>query len=74
MDLDPLDPEYVAETLSHLPFVSIGGVVNVRDLGHYPTLHPGLVTKPGIAYRAGEISHITSEGAHTLIRVACILF
>ncbi|KAL1946463.1 hypothetical protein VTO73DRAFT_14567 [Trametes versicolor] len=66
MDLDPLDPEYVAATLSCLPFVSIGGVVNVRDLGHYPTHYPGLVTRPGIAYRAGEISHITPEGIQQL--------
>lgn len=72
MDLDPLDPEYVAATLSRLPFVSIGGVVNVRDLGHYPTHYPGLVTRPGIAYRAGEISHITPEGAHIPMRVAWI--
>lgn len=63
MDLGPLDPEYVAEQLSRPPFVTISGVVNVRDLGSYPTDQPGFVTKPGLVYRAGEVSHITEEGA-----------
>ncbi|KAH9850816.1 protein-tyrosine phosphatase-like protein [Lenzites betulinus] len=64
--LEPLDPDYVAEQLSRPPFVSVDGVVNVRDLGPYPTSHPGLVTKPGTAYRSGEVSHITPEGMQKL--------
>ncbi|KAI0660756.1 protein-tyrosine phosphatase-like protein [Cubamyces menziesii] len=60
--LEPLDPAYVAEQLSRPPFVTIPGVVNVRDLGSYPTHYPGLVTKPGLVYRSGEVSHITAEG------------
>ncbi len=63
MDLAPLDPAYVAEQLSRPPFVTISGVVNVRDLGSYPTGQPGFITKPGLVYRAGEVSHITEEGA-----------
>ncbi|KAI9068474.1 hypothetical protein FKP32DRAFT_1663747 [Trametes sanguinea] len=64
--LDPLDPGYVAEQLSKPPFVNISGVVNVRDLGSYPTSYPGLVTRPGLAYRSGEISHIKPEGMQQL--------
>ncbi|KAI0751035.1 protein-tyrosine phosphatase-like protein [Daedaleopsis nitida] len=65
-DLQPLDPAVVAEELSRPPFVSIPGVVNVRDLGSYPTDQPGYITKPKLAYRAGEISHITEEGMQQL--------
>ncbi|CDO73781.1 hypothetical protein BN946_scf185015.g109 [Trametes cinnabarina] len=64
--LDPLDPGYIAEQLSRPPFVTIPGVVNVRDLGSYPTSSPGLVTRPGLVYRSGEISHITPEGMQKL--------
>ncbi|RDX53855.1 hypothetical protein OH76DRAFT_1375137 [Lentinus brumalis] len=66
MDLAPLDPAYVAEQLSRPPFVTISGVVNVRDLGSYPTGQPGFITKPGLVYRAGEVSHITEEGVRQL--------
>ncbi|OBZ70102.1 Tyrosine-protein phosphatase, partial [Grifola frondosa] len=62
MDLDPLDPTYVNERLSKPPFVNISGVVNVRDLGSYPTTHDGFMTRPGLLFRSGEISHITPEG------------
>lgn len=62
-DFEPLDPVLVRERLSKPPFVSIPGVDNVRDLGAYPTKYPGMVTKPNILYRAGEISNITEEGA-----------
>lgn len=62
MDLDPLDPVYVNERLSKPPFVTIEGVVNIRDLGSYPTDQPGYITKPGLLYRSGEISAITDEG------------
>lgn len=62
MDLEPLDPVYVQERLKRPPFVTIPGVVNVRDLGSYPTDQPGTVTKPGLLYRAGELSSITDEG------------
>lgn len=62
MDLEPLDPDYVASRLSQPPFIRIPGVVNVRDLGSYPTLHSGYVTKPGLVFRSGELSAITEEG------------
>jgi len=62
MDLEPLDAEYVQHRLSKPPFVAIPGVVNVRDLGSYPTDSAGCVTKPGFAFRSGEVSSITEEG------------
>ena len=61
-DLAPLDPEYVRDRLSKPPFVSVPGVVNVRDLGSYSTNYPGMITKPNLLYRSGEISNITEEG------------
>jgi len=61
-ELEALDPAYVADMLSKPPFVSIPGVSNVRDLGSYPSTTPNVITKPGYAYRAAEISSITEEG------------
>ncbi|KAF8806337.1 hypothetical protein BYT27DRAFT_7191674 [Phlegmacium glaucopus] len=62
-DLDPLDPAYVQDVLSKPPFVVIPGVINVRDLGHYPsTTDPGFVTKSGYLFRSAELSGITDEG------------
>ena len=62
-DLDPLDPAYVQDVLSKPPFVAISGVINVRDLGHYPsTTDPGLVTKSRYIFRSAELSGITDEG------------
>ena len=69
MDLEPLDPEFVAEQLSRPPFVTISGVVNVRDLGGYPTDTMGFTTKPGLIYRSGEVSYITEEGAHSSLLI-----
>ncbi|KAH7919534.1 hypothetical protein BV22DRAFT_1108028 [Leucogyrophana mollusca] len=66
MELEPLDPAYVAEVLSRPPFVQICGVQNVRDLGSYPTATPNAITKPGYAYRAAEVSHITEEGVEQM--------
>ncbi|KAI0727345.1 protein-tyrosine phosphatase-like protein [Fomitopsis betulina] len=63
MELEPLDPVYVNERLSRPPFVAISGVVNVRDLGGYPSeTSPGHVTRPGFIFRSGEVSSITDDG------------
>lgn len=62
-DLDPLDPAYVADVLSKPPFVTVPGVINVRDLGSYlSTTFPGKITKPRHLYRSAEISGIKPEG------------
>ncbi|GBE79887.1 protein-tyrosine phosphatase-like protein [Sparassis latifolia] len=66
MDLEPLDPDYVNERLSQPPFVTISGVCNIRDLGSYATVHPGLMTKPRFLFRSAEISSITEEGMQQL--------
>ena len=62
-DLAPLDPVHVADVLSRPPFVSIAGVINVRDLGSYSSVtHPGRATRPGFLFRSAELSRITKEG------------
>lgn len=62
-ELDPLDPAYVQDVLSKPPFVEIPGVINVRDLGNWPsTSHEGSITKPGYIFRSAELSSITDEG------------
>ncbi|OCH88331.1 hypothetical protein OBBRIDRAFT_758450 [Obba rivulosa] len=67
MDLDPLDPVSVNERLSKPPFVSIAGVVNVRDLGSYPSItSPGCITRPRFIFRSAEVSSITEEGVTQL--------
>ncbi|KAG5654585.1 hypothetical protein H0H81_011560 [Sphagnurus paluster] len=66
-DLAPLDPAYVANILSHPPFVTIDGVINVRDLGSYPSeTSPGSVTRPRFLFRSAELSSITVEGQEKL--------
>nr|GAT44388.1 predicted protein [Mycena chlorophos] len=66
-DLDALDPTLVQEQLSRLPFVSISGVINVRDLGLLPShLYPNLTTKPRLLYRSAELAGITEEGKEQL--------
>ncbi|KAL0950285.1 hypothetical protein HGRIS_010264 [Hohenbuehelia grisea] len=62
-DLEPLPEAYVAEVLSKRPFVSIEGVINVRDLGSYPSeIELSKVTKPNHMFRSAELSGITPEG------------
>ncbi|KAJ3856401.1 protein-tyrosine phosphatase-like protein [Lentinula lateritia] len=69
-DLEPLDPSYVQEVLSRPPFTSIPGVINVRDLGGYPSMtHPGKSTKPGFIYRSAEVASITDEGKEQVRRL-----
>ncbi len=64
-ELEPLDPSYVSETLSRPPFVTIQGVINVRDLGNLPsTYRPGEITTPNFVFRSAELSGITDEGVY----------
>jgi len=66
-DLDALDPAYVQDVLSKPPFVTIPGVINVRDLGNYPShTQEGAVTKPGVIFRSAELSGITEDGRNVL--------
>lgn len=61
-DLQPLDEEYVQLALSAPPFVNISGVINVRDLGSYPTSYTNKMTRPGFMFRSAELSSITEQG------------
>jgi len=63
---DPLDEDYVKARLKQPPFVTIDGVLNIRDLGSRQTADPTLITKPSLMYRSGEISGITGEGKSQL--------
>ncbi|KAF9651766.1 hypothetical protein BDM02DRAFT_3090662 [Thelephora ganbajun] len=63
---DPLDEDYVRTRLKQPPFVTIDGVLNIRDLGSYPTADPSLIIKPSFMYRSGEVSGITGEGKSQL--------
>ncbi|KAF9057899.1 protein-tyrosine phosphatase-like protein [Panaeolus papilionaceus] len=66
-DLDPLDPNYVQDVLSKPPFVTIPGVINVRDLGNYASTNtPNYITKPHYLLRSAELSGITEEGKQLL--------
>lgn len=64
LDSEPLDEDYVRTRLKQPPFVAIDGVLNIRDLGSYPTADPSLMTKPSLMYRSGEVSGITEEGIY----------
>ena len=62
LDGEPLDEDYVRTRLSQPPFVTIDGVLNIRDLGSYQTADPSFITKPSLIYRSGEVAGITEEG------------
>ncbi|OSX59407.1 hypothetical protein POSPLADRAFT_1184142 [Postia placenta MAD-698-R-SB12] len=63
MEIERLDPVYVNERLSQPPFVTIPGVVNVRDLGGYSsTIHAGMRTRSRLVFRSAELSSVTEEG------------
>ena len=65
LDGEPLDELYVRTRLKQPPFVTIDGVLNIRDLGSYPTVaDPSLITKPSFMYRSGEVSGITGGGVY----------
>ncbi len=73
-DLEALDPSYVASVLSNPPFITIPGVINVRDLGAYlSNTHPGKLTKPNLMVRSAEISGITPEGEIRVVSTLPVL-
>jgi len=61
-DGDPLDEDYVRTRLKQPPFVTIDGVLNIRDLGSHQTADTSFITKPSLMFRSGEVSGITGEG------------
>lgn len=60
---DAIDPDVLQEVLSKPPFISLPGVMNVRDLGAYT---PGYI-KPGIIYRSGTLDYMP-EATRPLLR------
>ena len=66
--LEPLDADYVNDVLSHPPFVTVPGVINVRDLGSYPSVkYADQCTKSGFVFRSAELSSITAEGMSLIL-------
>jgi hypothetical protein len=61
-----VDHTNVQNVLSSPPFVVVDGVINVRDVGGYPTSIPSLFVKTSSIFRAGEPSRITARGKEQL--------
>jgi len=61
-----MDEPEVQNILSSPPFVVVDGVINIRDIGGYPTLNPNLFVKRFSVFRAGELSGITDRGKEQL--------
>ncbi|RVX70218.1 hypothetical protein B0A52_05551 [Exophiala mesophila] len=57
-DIDPVALQIATNTL---PFISIPGVFNFRDLGHHPRL------KQGLLYRSGTLFTVEPAGVNMLI-------
>lgn len=47
--------------LSLPPFVTVEGVVNIREVGGL-SAHPHGILKPGLIFRSGELSRIFKAG------------
>ncbi|KAL0580709.1 hypothetical protein V5O48_001267 [Marasmius crinis-equi] len=65
-ELEALDPSYVRDVLSKAPFVTIDGVINVRDLGGYATSFPNKITRRRMAFRSAELAGVTEKGKQQL--------
>ncbi|KAG7097323.1 hypothetical protein E1B28_004682 [Marasmius oreades] len=65
-ELEALDPSYVQEILSRPPFVTIDGVINVRDLGGHPSSLPDKITRHRTVFRSAELAGITEKGKEQL--------
>ncbi|KAJ8086947.1 hypothetical protein AAF712_013344 [Marasmius tenuissimus] len=61
-ELEALEPSYVQDVLSRPPFVTIDGVINVRDLGGYSTSFTNKMTRPRMAFRSAELAGVTDRG------------
>lgn len=55
-----------AQDLASPPFVVVDGVVNIRDLGGYDSMHSNGAVKPKAILRSGEMTHITDAGKQQL--------
>jgi hypothetical protein len=65
-------PDVLAERLSSPPFIPVEGVINMRDIGGYPSSIPcptsgkPQVVKKSLLFRCGEPSKITEKGKNML--------
>ncbi|TFY77077.1 hypothetical protein EWM64_g6934 [Hericium alpestre] len=56
-----------ARILALPPFVTVDGIINIRDVGGYPTLSDAqLVTKPAFLFRSGEPTRVSAQGQEQL--------
>jgi protein tyrosine/serine phosphatase len=65
--LVPLDTTLGHSIASQHPFIRVDGTLNFRDLGGLPIAGaPALQTRPGLIFRSGQISALTTSGKETL--------
>lgn len=63
----PLLPDEVTKALSNRPFVTVEGIINIRDIGGYPSeSYPSRIIKPLHVIRSGETTRITDSGKQQL--------
>jgi protein tyrosine/serine phosphatase len=61
-----VDHAEVQKVLSSPPFIVVDGVINIRDVGGYPTAYADLFVKPSFVFRSGELTRITDRGIEQL--------
>lgn len=62
-----LSPDEVEKVLSNHPFVTVEGVINIRDVGGYPSgLYTSRIVKPLSVIRSGEPTRIADSGKQQL--------
>lgn len=54
------------------PFVNVEGVLNLRDIGGYPTT-PGHCVRRGLIYRSADFNNCTKNGLKQLMRLEIIV-
>jgi protein tyrosine/serine phosphatase len=65
--LVPLDTTLAHSIASNYPFIRVDGALNFRDLGGLPIAGaPALQTRPGLIFRSGQISALTTSGKEAL--------
>ena len=64
---DPIDKESLSKVLSSPPFITVDGVLNIREVGGFPIIAVNnVLVKPGYYFRASDPSKITDKGKEQL--------
>ncbi|KDQ61027.1 hypothetical protein JAAARDRAFT_32025 [Jaapia argillacea MUCL 33604] len=63
---DLSDTDSLRKVLSSPPFVIVEGIINIREVGGYPTAQPGHIVKQSYLFRSGEPSRVTDAGKQHL--------